>query len=127
MLLGRPLLLPYPAGEVARTGHRPSGWAATDRLCRLSLVPRQHTTVGKPRLGRSQRWGGATSAGLLIIGAIAVVGLGSPQGRGQGVVAGPKILLPPKPRLVAARGPGQQDGPRSVWAMLGKGEDYRGS
>ena len=54
-----------------------------------SAVPRQHTTGGKPRLGRISKMGQRDLRRLLIIGAMAVGALGGAAGRDQGPVAGP--------------------------------------
>src|ERR1700722_3997579 len=50
--------------------------------------------------------------------------IGGPQGRGQGVVVA--RMLAHKPRLVVAIALANKMA-RSVWAMLSKGEEYRGS
>ena len=55
-----------PPMESFRRGRDFSAW--------LGLVPRQHTTGGKPRLGRISKMGQRDLRRLLIIGAMAVVG-----------------------------------------------------
>ena len=89
----------------------------------LGLVPRQHTTGGKPRLGRTSKMGQRDIRRLLIIGAMTVIRWQSARARPRGL-AGP--MLAEKPRLVAAIALANKMA-RSAWAMLSKGEDYRGS
>ena len=90
----------------------------------LGLVPRQHTTGGKPRLGRTSKMGQRDIRRLLIIGAMAVVRWAARKGAAEG------SWLGPDDGQEAATGgghcSGKQDGP-SVWAMLSKGEEYQGS
>lgn len=73
----------------------------------LGLVPRQHSTGGKPRLGRVSKMGQRDIRRLLIIGAMSVVRWARRKG-------GWPL---PSPTKMA----------RSVWAMLSRGENYRGS
>lgn len=90
----------------------------------LGLVPRQHTTGGKPRLGRTSKMGQRDIRRLLIIGAMTVVRWAVRKGAAKGSWLA--RMLAEKPRLVAAIALANKMA-RSVWAMLSKGEDYRGS
>ena len=90
----------------------------------LGLVPRQHTTGGKPRLGRTSKMGQRDIRRLLIIGAMAVVRWAARKGAAQGSWLA--RMMARKPRLVVAIGLANKMA-RSVWAMLSKGEGYRGS
>jgi transposase len=90
----------------------------------LGLVPRQHTTGGKPRLGRTSKMGQRDIRRLLIIGAMTVVRWAVRKGAAKGSWLA--RMLAKKPRLVVAVALANKMA-RSVWAMLSKGEDYRGS
>ena len=90
----------------------------------LGLVPRQHTTGGKPRLGRTSKMGQRDIRRLLIIGAMAVVRWAVRKGAAKGSWLA--RMLAHKPRLVVAIALANKMA-RSVWAMLSKGEEYRGS
>lgn len=90
----------------------------------LGLVPRQHTTGGKPRLGRTSKMGQRDIRRLLIIGAMTVVRWAIRKGAAEGSWLA--RMLAKKPRLVVAIALANKMA-RSVWAMLSKGEDYRGS
>jgi transposase len=90
----------------------------------LGLVPRQHTTGGKPRLGRTSKMGQRDIRRLLILGAMAVVRWAARKGAAPGSWLA--RMLAKKPRLVVAIALANKIA-RSVWAMLSKGEEYRGS
>jgi hypothetical protein len=90
----------------------------------LGLVPRQHSTAGKPRLGRTSKMGQRDIRRLLIIGAMAVVRWAARKGAADGSWLA--RMLAKKPRLVVAIALANKMA-RSVWAMLIKGESYRGS
>ena len=90
----------------------------------LGLVPRQHSTGGKPRLGRMSKMGQRDIRRLLIIGAMSVVRWAIRKGAAEGSWLAQ--MLAKKPRLVVAIALANKMA-RSVWAMLTKGEDYRGS
>ena len=93
------------------------------RLCRLArAVPRQHSTGGKPLLGKISKMSQRDIRRLLIIGAMAVVRLVSRK-------AGPEgswlhRLLARKPRMLSAIALANKMA-RAIWAMLTRGEDYR--
>jgi transposase len=90
----------------------------------LGLVPRQHTTGGKPRLGRTSKMGQRDIRRLLIIGAMAVVRWAARKGAAQGSWLG--RMMAKKPRLLVAIALANKMA-RSVWAMLSKDQGYRGS
>ena len=69
-----------PPMESFRRGRDFSAW--------LGLVPRQHTTGGKPRLGRISKMGQRDLRRLLITGAMTVVPAREPRRREYGPVAG---------------------------------------
>lgn len=88
----------------------------------LGLVPRQHSTGGKPRLGKTSKMGQRDIRRLLISGAMAVLQaverLGSPN---HGWLV---RLRGRKPRMVAAVALANKMA-RGLWAMMTKQEDYR--
>jgi transposase len=90
----------------------------------LGLVPRQHSTGGKPRLGRTSKMGQRDIRRLLIIGAMAVVRWAARKGATEG--SWMARMLVKKPRLVVAIALANKMA-RSVWAMLTKSESYQGS
>ena len=65
-----------PPMENFRRGRDFSAW--------LGLVPRQHTTGGKPRLGRISKMGRRDVRRLLIIGAMTVVRCAVRRGASSG-------------------------------------------
>jgi transposase len=121
ILLGRPLLL---SGRSRRAHGAPTFKQGRDFAAWLGLVPRQHTTVGKSRLGRTSKMGQRDIRRLLIIGAMTVVRWAVRKGAAKGSRLA--RMLAAKPRLVAAIALDNQMA-CSVSAMLSKGEDYRGS
>jgi transposase len=88
----------------------------------LGLVPRQHSTGGKERLGRMSKAGQADIRRLLIIGAMSRLGrLGRrtiPEGSWLA------RLLQRKPRMLAAVALANKMA-RQIWAMLTKKKDYQ--
>lgn len=88
----------------------------------LGLVPRQHSTGGKPLLGKTSKMGQRDIRRLLIIGAMAVVRWASRKGApATGWLA---QMLARKPRMLVAIALANKMA-RSIWAMLTRGEDYR--
>lgn len=88
----------------------------------LGLVPRQHSTCGKQRLGRTMRMGQRDIRTLLNVGAMSKVRWaclgGCPEGNW---LAG--MLAHKPPMLVAiALANGMA---RSIWAMMTRQEDYK--
>jgi transposase len=88
----------------------------------LGLVPREHSTGGKTRLGGISRAGDERLRQLLVLGATAVIKNAKP-GR-KGVSAWLLKLLERKPRKLAAVALANRMA-RILWAMLTSGEAYR--
>jgi transposase len=88
----------------------------------LGLVPRQHSSGGKERLGRMTKAGQADIRRLLIIGAMSrLAWLGQ-----RTIVEGSWLsrMLARKPRMLVAIALANKMA-RQIWAMLTKDEDYR--
>jgi transposase len=99
------------------TFHRGRDFAAW-----LGLVPKQHSTGGKPWLGRTSKMGQRDIRRLLIIGAMAVIRAAARKGLPEGSWLARQ--LDRKPRMVAAVALADRMA-RRLWAMLVKDEDYR--
>jgi len=88
----------------------------------LGLVPKQHSTGGKARLGKTSKMGQRDIRTLLVSGAMAVLQaverFDTPN---NGWL---KRLLTRKPRMVAAIALANKMA-RGLWAMMTKQEDYR--
>ena len=104
-----------PPMEIFRRGRDFSAW--------LGLVPRQHTTGGKPRLGRISKMGQRDLRRLLIIGAMAVVS--SAVRRGETNDPWLARMLARKPRMLVAVALANKMA-RIVWALMTPKETYRG-
>lgn len=103
-----------PEAETFRRGRDFAAW--------LGLTPRQKSTGGKTRLGRTSRMGERTLRRLLIIGASTVVQHASRRGAPEGSwLAG---MLARKPRMLVTVAQANRTA-RIVWAVLAKKEDYR--
>lgn len=103
-----------PAMEQFKSGRDFSAW--------LGLVPRQHSSGGKERLGRVSKAGQADIRRLLIIGAMSRLNwLGS-----RGVLEGSWLarMRARKPRMLVAIALANKMA-RAIWAMLMKGVDFR--
>jgi transposase len=88
----------------------------------LGLVPRQHSSGGKERLGRVSKAGQADIRRLLIIGAVSRLSwLGRRSIRDGSWLA---RMLARKPRMLVAIALANKMA-RAIWAMLTKNEDYR--
>ncbi|GAW35450.1 transposase IS116/IS110/IS902 family protein [Roseovarius sp. A-2] len=88
----------------------------------LGLVPRQHSSGGKERLGRMTKAGQADIRRLLIIGAMSRLGwLGQ-----RTIVEGSWLsrMLARKPKMLVAIALANKMA-RQIWAMLTKNENYR--
>ena len=103
-----------PPMESFRRGRDFSAW--------LGLVPRQHTTGGKPRLGRISKMGQRDLRRLLVTGAMAVVR----HAVRRGEITDPWLgaMLERKPKKVVAVALANRTA-RRVWAMAMKKEPYR--
>lgn len=88
----------------------------------LGLVPRQHSTGGKTRLGAVSKMGQCDIRKLLIVGAMSVIRW--VVRRGGSAHRWLASLVARKPRMVAAVALANKMA-RMVWAMTTKGEDYR--
>ena len=88
----------------------------------LGLVPRQHSSGGKERLGRVSKAGQADIRRLLIIGAMSRLNW---MGR-KSIPEGSWLaqMLSRKPRMLVAIALANKMA-RAIWAMLTKKEDYR--
>lgn len=88
----------------------------------VGLTPRQHSSGGKDRLGRTSKMGQRDIRRLLIVGAVAVVrwaaGKGAPEGSWL------DRMLARKPKMLVAVALANRMA-RTAWALLRKGEDYR--
>jgi hypothetical protein len=103
-------------------GRRPSWWRSSDHLSALRCPLGGAVHIIK--CGRLFRVGQRDIRRLLIIGAMTVVRWAVRKGAAKGSWLA--RMLAAKPRLVAAIALANKM-TRSVWAMLSKGEDYRGS
>lgn len=88
----------------------------------LGLVPRQHSTGGKTRLGAVSKMGQCDIRRLLIVGAMSVIRWVVRKGGSANRWLA--SLVARKPRMVAAVALANKMA-RMVWAMTTKGEDYR--
>lgn len=103
-----------PPMECFRNGRDFAAW--------LGLVPRQHSTGGKERLGKVSKMGQRDLRRLLITGAMAVVRWATRKGAPEGSWL--VRMLAKKDRLLVAIALANRMA-RGLWAMLTKGEDYR--
>lgn len=89
----------------------------------LGLVPRERSTGGKQRLGGISRAGNERLRRLLVIGAMAVIRHARPGSK----TASPWLLklLERRPRKLAAVALANKVA-RVVWAMMARGEEWRG-
>ena len=108
------LALAPPLGEFRR-GRDLSAW--------LGLVPRQHTTAGKPKLGRISKMGQRDLRRLLVCGAMSVIQNALRRG---GTVRDPWLadMLARKPRKLVAVALANRMA-RIAWAVTTKQESYR--
>jgi transposase len=88
----------------------------------VGLVPRQNSTGGKQRLGRTAKMGQRDIRRLLIIGAMAVVNSAARHGAPEGSWL--ERMLAKKPKMLVAIALANKMA-RGVWAMMTKQEDYR--
>jgi len=88
----------------------------------LGLVPIQHSTGRKQRLGRASKMGQHDIRRLLIIGAMAVIRWVSRRGAPEGSWL--QRVMARKPRMLVAVALANKMA-RTAWAMLMKNENYR--
>lgn len=88
----------------------------------VGLTPRQHSSGGKDRLGRTSKMGQRDIRRLLIVGAVAVVRWAARKGAPDGSWLA--RMLARKPKMLVAVALANRMA-RMAWAMLRKGEDYR--
>lgn len=88
----------------------------------LGIVPVQHSTGGKQRLGRTSKMGQRDIRRLLIIGAMAVIQWASRRGARPGSWL--SRMMERKPLMLVAMAMANKMA-RSIWAMLTKKEDYQ--
>lgn len=88
----------------------------------LGLVPRQHSSGGKQRLGQTSKMGQRDIRRLLVTGAMAVIR----WALRRGALRNPWLarLLERKPPMVAAFALANKMA-RGIWAILTRNEDYR--
>ena len=88
----------------------------------LGLVPRQHSSGGKERLGRFSKAGQADIRRLLIIGAMSrIIGRARHKIPAQSWIG---RILERKPKILVGIALANKMA-RQIWAMLTKNEDYR--
>lgn len=103
-----------PPMEIFRRGRDFAAW--------VGLVPKQHSTGGKQKLGRTSKMGQRDIRRLLVIGAMSVVKATIHRGAPEGSWL--ERMLRKKPRMVVAIALANKMA-RRLWAMLVKNEDYR--
>jgi transposase len=104
-----------PPMEQFRRGRDFAAW--------LGLVPRQHSTGGKQRLGKTSNMGQRDIRRLLGIGATAVISWASRRGAPKGSWLARMLERKPIPVVATALANKMA---RGIWAMLTRGEGYRG-
>ncbi|WP_104020531.1 IS110 family transposase [Roseovarius nitratireducens] len=88
----------------------------------VGLTPRQHSSGGKERLGRTSKMGQRDIRRLLIVGAVAVVRWAARKGAREGSWLA--RMLERKPKMLVAIALANRMA-RTAWALMRKGEDYR--
>lgn len=111
-LIASAIVATVPDPSVFRSGREFAAW--------LGLVPRQHSTGGKQRLGRISRQGNRSIRQLLIVGAHSAL-LRSKEVRANAWV---QRLLGRCARLKVAVALANKTA-RIAWAMMSRGETYR--
>lgn len=102
-----------PAMDTFESGRDFSAW--------LGLTPRQYSSGGKQRLGRTSKMGQRDIRRLLIVGAMSVIASMQRYKRRAGSWLQDKLNR--KPRIVVAIALANKMA-RRIWAMLTKGEAY---
>ena len=98
-----------------RSGRNFSAW--------IGLVPKQHSSGGKNRLGNISKQGDRYLRGLFVAGALAVIRYANIYGTTRRPW-GPMALLARRPTKVAAIALANKIA-RMVWAMMARGERYK--
>lgn len=88
----------------------------------VGLTPRQHSSGGKDRLGRTSKMGQKDIRRLLIVGAVAVVRWAARKGAPEGTWLA--RMLARKPKMLVAVALANRMA-RTAWALMCKCEDYR--
>ena len=88
----------------------------------LGLVPRQHTTAGKPRLGKISKMGQRDLRRLLVLGATSTIGSAGRAGKAADPWLGAMLARKPK-KLVAVAQANRTA--RIIWATMSKRQSYR--
>ena len=88
----------------------------------VGLTPRQHSSGGKERLGRTSKMGQRDIRRLLIVGAVAVVRWAARKGAPEGSWLA--RMLERKPKMLVAVALANRMA-RTAWALMRKAEDYR--
>ncbi len=103
-----------PPVDIFKSGRDFAAW--------MGLTPRQHSTGGKPRLGKTSKMGQRDLRRLLIIGASAVVRWAARRG----AVAGSWLanMLARKPRMLVVVALANKTA-RIAWALMAHGGTYR--
>lgn len=103
-----------PPAETFAKGRHFAAW--------IGLTPRQHSSGGKERLGRTSKMGQRDLRRLLITGAIAVVRWAARRGAPEGSWLGRTMAK--KPRMLVAVALANRMA-RVAWAIMAKGGIYR--
>jgi transposase len=122
-LMTIPGIGPITATALSALAPPPESFArGRDFAAWLGLVPRQHSSGGKPKLGAISRMGERSLRRLLIIGASAVVLQASKRGAPPGSWL--ERMLARKPRMLVTVALANKTA-RIVWALLKRNEVYR--
>ena len=89
----------------------------------LGLVPRQHSTGGRQKPGKTSKMGQRDIRRLLVIGAKPVIRWASRWGAPAGSWLARMLARKPIPVVAVALANKMA---RGIWAMLTRGESYRG-
>jgi transposase len=103
-----------PPMNIFRRGRDFAAW--------LGLVPRQHSSGGKQRLGKASKMGQRDIRRLLIIGAMSRIRAALRRGTPDGTWLA--RMLARKPRILVATALANKMA-RGLWAMMTKQEEYR--
>ena len=106
------MVLRVPDPMVFRSGRHFSSW--------IGLTPREHSTAGKQRLGKTSREGDEALRRLLVVGATSIIKLAQ-RGRGPAWLL---ALLQRRPAKVVAVALANKMA-RIAWAMMVSGQVYR--